>query len=467
MSGTTAPKVLPDGLLVSFYGDDFTGSTAVMEVLTFAGLPTVLFLGPPTGEQLARFERYRGIGIAGVARSQSTEWMEINLPPIFQTLAGLKAPIAHYKVCSTFDSAPHVGSIGRAIDLAAPVLGGAWHPLLVAAPAIARYQVFGNLFAAVGVVGYRLDRHPTMSCHPITPMDEADVRRHLAKQTNRSIGLVDYLAMKRGDAAAVLAQELGQGAEIVALDVVDDESLAEAGRLVWEHRDQRLFAVGSQGLEYALVAHWQATGLLNKPQDEFRAAPVERIIAVSGSCSPVTAGQIAFAEQNGFSGIRLDAARAVDTAAWEKELGRAADRALAAIGRGQDPLVFTATGPGDPAVARMASAIEASGRPAGEINDRVGAGLGWILDRVIREARLERVVIAGGDTSGHAALALGIYALTAVAPIAPGSPLCRAHSDDQALAQLEIALKGGQIGAPDFFRAVKHGGVSQDRNRRE
>jgi uncharacterized protein YgbK (DUF1537 family) len=136
---------LPDGLLVSFYGDDFTGSTAVMEVLTFAGLPTVLFLGVPTGEQLARFKGYRGIGIAGVARSQSTDWMEINLPPVFQTLAGLNAPVSHYKVCSTFDSAPHVGSIGRAIDLAAPVLGGAWHPLLVAAPAIARYQAFGTL----------------------------------------------------------------------------------------------------------------------------------------------------------------------------------------------------------------------------------------------------------------------------------------------------------------------------------
>ena len=31
---------LPDGLLLTFYGDDFTGSSAVMEVLTFAGLPT-------------------------------------------------------------------------------------------------------------------------------------------------------------------------------------------------------------------------------------------------------------------------------------------------------------------------------------------------------------------------------------------------------------------------------------------
>jgi 3-oxoisoapionate kinase len=149
----------------------------------------------------------------------------------------------------------------------------------------------------------------------------------------------------------------------------------------------------------------------------------------------------------------------VDVLAWERELGQAADRALAAIGEGKDPLVFTAAGPDDPAVAGMASAIEASGQSAGAINDRVGAGLGRLLDRVVREAALTRAVIAGGDTSGHAALEMGIYALTAVAPVAPGSPLCRAYSDDPAHAQLEIALKGGQIGAPDFFCAVKRGGT--------
>jgi 3-oxoisoapionate kinase len=460
MSNLAASKALPDGLIVSFYGDDFTGSTSVMEVLTFAGLPTVLFLDPPTVEQLAGFAGYRGIGIAGVARSQTPDWMAAHLPQIFETLAWLKAPISHFKVCSTFDSAPHVGSIGRAIDLAAPVFGGAWHPLVVAAPPIGRYQAFGNLFAVANGVGYRLDRHPTMSCHPVTPMDEADVRRHLQKQTDKGIGLIDYLAMKRGEAATRLTQELTQGAEIVAIDVVDDETLAAAGCLIWEKGGERVFAVGSQGLEYALVAHWQTAGLLNKPNHEFRAAPTNRIACVSGSCSPITAGQIAFAEKNGFVGIRLDAPRAVDAAEWEHELGRAVDRALAAIGDGKDPLVFTASGPDDPAVACMMSAVEASGRPAGEINDRVGAGLGRILDLVMREAGLGRAVIAGGDTSGHAARKLGIYALTAIAPIAPGSPLCRAHSYDSAHAQLEIALKGGQIGAPDFFCAVKHGGVS-------
>ncbi len=46
---------LPEGPLVAFYGDDFTGSSASMEVLAFAGLPTVLFLEPPTPARLAQF----------------------------------------------------------------------------------------------------------------------------------------------------------------------------------------------------------------------------------------------------------------------------------------------------------------------------------------------------------------------------------------------------------------------------
>jgi uncharacterized protein YgbK (DUF1537 family) len=296
-----------------------------------------------------------------------------------------------------------------------------------------------------------------MARHPVTPMNEADLRLHLARQTERRVGLVDFAAMKRGEADAALARELAAGAEVVALDVLDDETLAEAGRLVWEHRGQRLFAIGSQGFQQALVAHWRAAGLLDAPTTPFRAPAAERIACVSGSCSPVTAGQIAHAERAGFAAIPLDAARAVDAAAWEREVGRAADQALVAVGEGRDPVVFTARGPDDPAVAALRSAVETSGANPETANDRIGAGLGLVLGRVVREAGLRRAVIAGGDTSGHAALRLGVHALTATAPLAPGAPLCRAHADDPALDGLELALKGGQVGGPDFFPAAKAG----------
>lgn len=236
-------NALPQGPLVAWYGDDFTGSSAVLEALTFAGLPSVLFLDIPTREQLELFPGSRGIGIASTARAHGPAWMDENLPPAFDWLRRLNAPVTHYKVCSTFDSAPHVGSIGRAIDIAAPRFGGDWIPLLIAVPEMRRYQCFGHFFAGSPQGVFRLDRHPVMARHPVTPMNESDVRLHLARQTQRPIGLIDIEALG-GDADAALRRQIGDGAQIIAIDAMDERQLTEAGRLVWEHRGEGLFAVG-------------------------------------------------------------------------------------------------------------------------------------------------------------------------------------------------------------------------------
>ena len=53
---------LPDGVLLAFFGDDFTGSSAVMEVMTFAGLPAVMFVESPTPTQLQRFRTIASSG---------------------------------------------------------------------------------------------------------------------------------------------------------------------------------------------------------------------------------------------------------------------------------------------------------------------------------------------------------------------------------------------------------------------
>ena len=445
---------LPDGPLVAFYGDDFTGSSAAMEVLAFAGLDTILFLAPPTPQRLARFASYRAIGIAGVARSRPPAWMDEHLPPIYDLLATVGAPVIHYKVCSTFDSAPHIGSIGRAAELGRKAFPG-WIPLVVSDPGMGRFQAFGNLFAHANGVGYRLDRHPTMSAHPTTPMHEADLGRHLANQTSLRVGLIDFATMKRGRADELLTQELERNAAIVNIDVLDSETLREAGRLIWERGAARQFVVGSQGVEQALVAYWRAAGLLPSTSTAVGCGQVERIAAVSGSVSPITAAQIRNAEVHGFELIPLDATLAVDAAGLAAEAARATAAALAAVERGRDPLVFTAAGPDDPRVAAFRAAIRASGVPIAEANDRLGAALGDILNALVRQSGLRRVVISGGDTSSHAASRLGIDALTAIAPIAPGVPLCRAHSTDPAIDGLEITLKGGQGGTPDFFAVVR------------
>lgn len=451
-------RPLPEGPVLAWYGDDFTGSAAVMEVLSFAGLEAVLFLDLPGAAELARFPGARAVGVAGDARTRSPEWMRAHLPGVFAGLRRLGAPILHYKICSTFDSAPHVGSVGAAAECA---LGpDEWAPLLVAAPAIGRWQAFGTLFAREGAEVYRLDRHPTMSRHPVTPMDEADVRLHLARQTRLAPGLVSLLELKAGRGPAALAHARAAGARIVALDVVDEETLAAAGALIWESGAG--FAIGSQGLEYALVAAWRAAGLLPAPAAPRGVAPAAQVAAVSGSCAPVTAEQIAAAEADGFAIVPVDASRAVDARAWEAACAEAAGSMLAGLGAGRSAIAVTARGPGDPAIAAAEAARAAAGLPLAAFNALVGTGLGRVLDSVARAARLARVAIAGGDTSSFGARALGLFALTAEALLAPGAALLRGHSAEGGRDGIEIALKGGQMGPPDFFVRLRDGG---DRSR--
>lgn len=453
------PNSLPEGLLIAWYGDDFTGSAAVMEALTFAGLPSMLFLATPTPAQMARFPGLRGIGIASTARAQGPEWMTREMPGPLGFLAGLKAPILHWKICSTLDSAPQIGSIGRGTELALQAVGAETAGVVVAAPQMRRYQAFGHLFAGSPQGVFRLDRHPVMARHPVTPMDDSDVLRHLAQQTALPSALVDLEALANPvDADARLKAVLAGRARMVLFDVMEAESETAVGRLLWQNRAALPVAVGSQGVEYALIRHWQAVGALAPVAAPGSAGAVAQIVAVSGSVSPTTAQQIAWSCRNGFAGIRLDARAACGTATdLAQAEAQAVTAALAAIAQGQSPLIHTAAGPDDPAVAALRQAVVSSGATMDVVNERIGAALGRVLDTILRQAGLRRAVISGGDTSGHGTAQLGLFALSALAPTIPGAALFRGHGDGLHDG-LELALKGGQMGSEDYFGWVRAGG---------
>ena len=92
-------------LLLTYYGDDFTGSTDSMEALALGGVRVALFLEPPQPETLeGRFAELQAVGVAGISRSLSPAQMEIELRPKFRQLKDLGARLCHYKTCSTFDS---------------------------------------------------------------------------------------------------------------------------------------------------------------------------------------------------------------------------------------------------------------------------------------------------------------------------------------------------------------------------
>lgn len=443
--------------LIAWYGDDFTGSAAVMEVLSFAGIASVLFTDIPDAALAARFARCRAIGIASTARSHGPDWMVANLPAPLSWLHATGADLLHYKLCSTFDSSPTLGSIGRALEVALTIRPAAAIPLLTAAPQMRRWQAFGHLFAGSPDGVFRLDRHPVMSRHPATPMDDSDLLCHLARQTALPSALIDLDALatdpqSRWDAAR------RHGARILSIDSIDAATEAAAGRLIWENRKDCSLVAGSQGVEYALVRHWQGIGLIPAPPPAPSAGPVARIAAVSGSVSPVTAAQIAWAGANGFALLPFDATTAcTGGAALGAEEARLTAAATGAALRGQSPLIHSAAGHDDPAVARFRAALSTTRTPPETANRRLGEALGRILSATLRATGITRAVISGGDTSGHALRQLDLRALTALAPTLPGAALCTAHGAAPHDG-LQIALKGGQMGSPDYFGWIRAGG---------
>ncbi len=440
--------------LLSWFGDDFTGSTSVMEVLAFAGIDTVLFSDIPSPALVERFRDAQAVGIASTARTEGPEWMAANLPGPFTFLKGLGAPLLHYKVCSTFDSAPSSGSIGKAIEIGLEVTGSRAAPVLTGAPQNRRYQAFGHLFAGTFDGVFRLDRHPVMARHPVTPMHESDLLKHLAAQTDLPSALVDLEALW-SDPQAALDRALQAGARMVSIDSMDPVTEQAAGRLLWENRAEMGFVAGSQGVEYALVRHWQKAGLIPPSQPLTGAGRVERIAVVSGSVSPSTARQIGWAAANGFEVIRFDAASVIrDPAQLDSEIARAIEAGAASRA---SPLVCSATGPDDPAVAAVRAALTSGTMSGPEANEMIGKALGRILDGILRETGLRRAAISGGDTSGHGMRALGIEALQALAPTIPAAPLCVGHGGG-IHDGLQIALKGGQMGSEDFFGWIRDGG---------
>lgn len=426
---------------LAFYGDDQTGSTDVMEALELRGVSTVLFTGIPTPMQEARFADRQAVGIAGSSRSETPGWMDDNLPPIFRWMIGQDAEICHYKICSTFDSSPTTGSIGKALDLGAALFGQASTPLVVGAPELKRYTAFGNLFAGFRGENYRIDRHPVMSRHPVTPMDEADIGRHLAAQTEKAVGLIDLVALKRGIGDEEV-DAVFNAFPVVLLDVLDEETQRAAGAHLWRRRARSPFVVGSSGVEYALLRDGTGVPLAGRTRDF--ASPGSRgpIAVVSGSCSPTTERQIRFAQTQGFTGIALDPLAFVSSDGTN-EIEAAVAQGSAVLTAGASPLFYTALG------------VETPGARLQGRGHEIGAALGSILDALIRIHGLRRAVVAGGDTSSHAIRQLGIYALECLMPLphSAGSPLCTVHRTEGDI--LELAFKGGQVGGDDYFPLVR------------
>ncbi|MGF6823796.1 uncharacterized protein YgbK (DUF1537 family) [Microbacterium sp. ZKA21] len=417
----------PSHGVVAFYGDDFTGSVDALLQFARRGWSGRLFTTLPDAETLARAaSEVDVVGVAGISRSLGPAEMDAELRPVLEAFAALQPTLVQYKACSTADSAPDVGSLGRVVELGREVFGERTVPMLFAQPDFGRYTVFGQHFAAERGTVHRLDRQPTMSQHPTTPMTEADLAVHIGRQTDAAIGAVslpEYDDLPQRLQASSMAG--------VVLDALTDDDLEAVGRAL-QQLPPPVFAIGSGGLSHGVAAASPGTA----PSIPAATATDQAVLVVSGSRSAQTRRQADAASAAGW----LVAPLALD--------GTTATPAVIEALRAGRGVVLTSDD---------ADTGSAAGRP---VLEAIADASASVIAAAVRAGVSRRVIVCGGDTSSRVTRLLGVDALSIAANPWGNVVILRAHSRDASIDGLELLLKGGQVGADTLFTDVSDLGSS-------
>lgn len=414
---------------IFFVADDFTGGTDVLLQAARCNQTATLFLSEEAFLAADSSERPSCTGVATTFRRSAPAEIAGSLRRILHHAAAAQPRAVQYKICSTADSSPTRGSIRPAFEQFLES-GARRVGLLAAQPALRRYTAFSHHFANDRGIVYRLDRQPTMSRHPSTPMHESDLRLHFAEQVGEKLGSITVEDLRDAEALETAwEREVEAGRRLVVLDTTRPEDLAAHGTALAQ--EQPAYTIGSGGATLALGIG------LGWREDPAHLTPAEAaagpILVVAGSCSELTAAQIDRAAERPEWAVLP----------WEPvgaDPEPVAAEAKALLAEGRHVLVHSGG----------ASAAGGSGAVPGT---RVADGLAHVVSSAL--GRFTRLVVAGGDTSGDVLGRLGATKLTTMAVLDRDTCLCLVDGIGEDT--LEVVLKGGQIGSVDFFVRAARG----------
>jgi len=425
---------------VLFYGDDFTGASDNAAQYARHGLQTRLFFNHPGMAALQEAAAQCDVvGIAGTARSLSPEAMREELLPVLQAFAQLQVPWVQYKCCSTFDSAAHTGSLGYAIGLMKEVWPDSFVPVHSAAPEFGRYTLFGHHFARAGSEVYRLDQHPVMSVHPVTPMHESELAKVLLTQGFQTNHVLDVRQLDQHQTSPEHLTKMLASHNSAVVDGYTQQQVVTAAAALWRLSQQRqICAMAAQGLAHGLGQHLRESHHTQLQAPKQQLLPTDRLLVLSGSCSALSAAQIDHAEQTGFVCLRLSNDASLDDVQT---------RMLKALSAGQSVVVFTARGH-----------EQTHDWPASQLVQRIGACFAKLADAAFKHTALSRLVVAGGDSSSYTMRALGAEALHIKAShFAQNAHFAELVSAKAHIHGKEVLLKGGQVGDAQLYSLVLEG----------
>jgi len=399
--------------------DDFTGATDLATTLRRRGMTAAVVIE----DQPVDAENLAGLDAVVVALKSRTAPVDVAVADSLDALErviGWGAERVYFKYCSTFDSTDS-GNIGPVLDAFRDRLGVDRTIVVPAFPANGR-TVENGLLSVNG----ELLENSSMRHHPLTPMTKSRLSEILAPQTDATITEIP-LATVRSGAESLHAAIAAAPAGYLVVDATADDDLRT---IALASSDLRLIS-GGAGLAIGLES--PATSA----PDDFPHFAGRRLV-VCGSASATTRAQIADAATR-HPTRKVDVDEAVTDPSGEV---RAIVDWVRSLGADDVPVVYSVGELGDvlPGEAGVVAAAAV---------ERV---LSAVVAALVSDGTVDRVIVAGGETSGAVVKALGVALLTIGPALAPG--VCWSAAQTDAARDVALVLKSGNFGAVDLFSSA-------------
>jgi len=330
--------------------DDFTGGSDLAGMLYQRGVRVVQTFGPPRDVPAAD-------AVVVSLKSRSIE----PAAAVELTLTALRslprAQTTYFKYCSTFDSTAR-GNIGPVTEALMRELGTEFTLAVPAVPALGRTQYMGHLFV------HGVPLHETaLRTHPLNPMTDSNLVRHLTPQTARRVGLLRW------------GHPLERCGEIALADVLTDDDL----RRLAERFGEEPLLTGGSGLPAFLD--------LPAAPPAARVRPAGPTLILSGSCSAQTLVQLERLHSVPKRPLQLDNLEQLIAEARQQ-----------------------------PALCIYSSA------PAGERLNAPPQVIEQAFAEIARRVAPPNLIVAGGETAGAVVQALGVSTAVVTGLVDPGVP---------------------------------------------
>ena len=413
------------GVLLGCIADDFTGATDLAGTLSKSGMSVLQVLGVPD-KDFGVPPHVNAIVVALKTRSVDSNEAVLESLAALDWLRQLESHQYYFKYCSTFDSTDE-GNIGPVADAMIDVLGLDWTVFNPAFPTNKRTVYMSHLF-----VGDQLLAESGMRHHPLNPMTDSNLMRVLSRQSQYSVGSITHLDIEGGISQIrhSLERQREQGIRHFILDSMRDEHLLLLGETF---ADSKLITGGS-GMAMGLPKNFLDYGMMSDVKQNRHDTFDGKSAVISGSCSEMTRAQVEHFKENHAS-FYVDPLQLVSSDHVISEIVAWADQNLS-----DDPiLIYSSSDPERVAVIQR----ELGQAQASHLIENAMS----LVARELITLGVDRLVVAGGETSGAVVKELGITALEIGDEIDPGVPWTFSINQPK----IALALKSGNFGGVDFF----------------